>query len=115
MPEGLILAAAQIDQWVGDVDGNVERMLAAAHKARDDLSAQVVVFPELSLIGYPPDDLLLRSGLPPAIEAAPNGGVQAILITGRQRAEQVAGQVTGGLDFGAGQRLAALHDDIAPA
>ena len=63
MPEGLILAAAQIDQWVGDVDGNVERMLAAAHKARDDLSAQVVVFPELSLIGYPPEDLVLKPAL----------------------------------------------------
>ena len=74
MPEGLILAAAQIDQWVGDVDGNVERMLAAAKKARDELGAQVVVFPELSLIGYPPDDLLLRSGLPPAVEA----GVQKL-------------------------------------
>ena len=69
MPSELIIAAAQIEQWVGDVAGNVQRMLAAAVEARDQHAAQLVVFPELSLIGYPPDDLLLRSGLPSAVSA----------------------------------------------
>ena len=55
------IALAQINPVVGDIDGNL-----AKHKMflRDAASAgaQLVVFPELSLIGYPPKDLLLKSG-----------------------------------------------------
>ena len=65
----LKLAAAQINLWVGDIPGNVDRMVAAAAAARDEHGADLVVFPELSLIGYPPDDLLLRSGMPAAVAA----------------------------------------------
>ena len=71
----LTLALAQLNLWVGDVEGNVGKIIAAANKARDELKADLIACPELSLIGYPPDDLLLRSGLPKAIEA----GVQRLL------------------------------------
>ena len=64
----LTLALAQLNLWVGDVEGNVGKVVAAAEKARDELRADLVACPELSLIGYPPDDLLLRSGIPPLIE-----------------------------------------------
>ncbi|MBL6749204.1 MAG: NAD+ synthase [Nevskia sp.] len=64
----LVVAAAQINLWVGDIAGNVDKIAAAAARARDELHAGLVVFPELSLLGYPPDDLLLRSALPRAIE-----------------------------------------------
>src|SRR5687768_10522672 len=53
------LAVAQIDVVVGDVGGNLERIrstLAAAEESAPDL----VVFPELAISGYPPEDLLLR-------------------------------------------------------
>jgi NAD+ synthase (glutamine-hydrolysing) len=53
------LAAAQLDLVVGDLDGNVDRMLAAYEKA-DAAGCDLVAFPELSLTGYPPEDLLLR-------------------------------------------------------
>jgi NAD+ synthase (glutamine-hydrolysing) len=53
------LAAAQLDLVVGDLDGNVDRMLAAYEKA-DAAACDLVAFPELSLTGYPPEDLLLR-------------------------------------------------------
>jgi NAD+ synthase (glutamine-hydrolysing) len=53
------LAAAQLDLVVGDVDGNVERMLDAYERA-DAAGCDLVAFPELSLTGYPPEDLLLR-------------------------------------------------------
>jgi NAD+ synthase (glutamine-hydrolysing) len=56
----LRIALAQIDLLVGDIDANVRRVLEAAARARDDLRADVVVFPELTLTGYPPEDLLLR-------------------------------------------------------
>jgi NAD+ synthase (glutamine-hydrolysing) len=70
MNKPLVIAAAQLNLWVGDLDGNVARIVAAAVKARDELGAELVATPELSLIGYPPDDLLLRTALPAAIEAA---------------------------------------------
>jgi len=63
----LRIAAAQLNFWVGDVEGNVAKIIRAAHDARDRLKADVVVFPELAVLGYPPDDLLLRSGLPPVV------------------------------------------------
>jgi NAD+ synthase (glutamine-hydrolysing) len=64
----LKLALAQLNLWVGDVDGNVEKIIAAARQARVQHGASLAVCPELSLIGYPPDDLLLRSGMPALIE-----------------------------------------------
>ncbi|MBI2383587.1 MAG: NAD+ synthase [Gammaproteobacteria bacterium] len=69
MSQTLRLAAAQLNLWVGDVEGNVAKIVAAAGDARDRLHADLVAMPELALLGYPPDDLLLRSGLPAKIEA----------------------------------------------
>jgi len=54
------MALAQINPVVGDVPGNAERILSAARRARDELGADLVVYPELALTGYPPEDLLLR-------------------------------------------------------
>lgn len=56
---GMRLALAQLDVTVGDLDGNVARMLAAARRAHA-AGASVVAFPELALPGYPPEDLLLK-------------------------------------------------------
>src|SRR5687767_1465167 len=53
------LALAQINAVVGDLDGNRERILAALEEARRQ-EAELVVFPELAITGYPPEDLLLR-------------------------------------------------------
>lgn len=69
MSSSLTLALAQLNLWVGDVDGNVDKIVAAAIDARDRLGARLVACPELALIGYPPDDLLLRSGMPAQIDA----------------------------------------------
>lgn len=54
----LKISLAQINPLVGDLIGNANLMRRAAEQARAD-GAQVVVFPELSLTGYPPEDLLL--------------------------------------------------------
>src|SRR5579884_520622 len=53
------LALAQIDTVVGDLDGNRDRILARLREARD-AGADLVLFPELAVTGYPPEDLLLR-------------------------------------------------------
>jgi len=59
----LRVALAQLNMLVGDVAGNVAKVAAALARARDELHADVVIFPELTLTGYPPEDLLLRPGL----------------------------------------------------
>ncbi|HEX7896398.1 MAG TPA: NAD+ synthase [Planctomycetota bacterium] len=56
------IAAAQINPTVGDIAGNVEKILTHIGRAKE-LGAQLVVFPELSLLGYPPRDLLERPAL----------------------------------------------------
>jgi NAD+ synthase (glutamine-hydrolysing) len=55
----LRLAAAQLDPVVGDLDGNVRRVLAAL-AAAEAAGADLCVFPELMVTGYPPEDLLLK-------------------------------------------------------
>ncbi len=57
------VALAQVDLAVGDVAGNTEKILDYAARARDEMQADLVVFPELSVCGYPPEDLLLHAGL----------------------------------------------------
>ncbi len=59
----LRVAMAQLNLLVGDIEGNARKVTAAAYEARDRLSAVLVLFPELALTGYPPEDLLLRSDL----------------------------------------------------
>jgi NAD+ synthase (glutamine-hydrolysing) len=60
------LALAQINTTVGDLDGNRERILKRLAEAKE-AGADVALFPELAVTGYPPEDLLLR---PSFVEAA---------------------------------------------
>lgn len=60
MTKKIRVVLAQLNFHVGDIEGNLQKHFVAAAKARDELAADVIVFPELSLIGYPPEDLLLR-------------------------------------------------------
>lgn len=53
------IALAQLNQRVGDITGNAAAIVAAAHEAQR-AGASIVATPELSLCGYPPEDLLLR-------------------------------------------------------
>ncbi|CAN5701369.1 NAD+ synthase [soil metagenome] len=55
------VALAQINTTVGDVWGNVEKAADALRRAVDN-GAELVAFPELTIPGYPPEDLLLRPG-----------------------------------------------------
>jgi NAD+ synthase (glutamine-hydrolysing) len=61
------LALAQINPVVGDLEGNRELILERLSEARSN-SADLVVFPELAVTGYPPEDLLLRPGFIRAAE-----------------------------------------------
>jgi len=70
MTHSLRIALAQFDFPVGDVGGNAERIAQMIATARDEFGAHVVVFPELAISGYPPEDLLMRPSFLIDCEAA---------------------------------------------
>jgi NAD+ synthase (glutamine-hydrolysing) len=79
------LALAQIDTTVGDLDGNRELILSRLAEARD-AGADIALFPELAITGYPPEDLLLRPSFIRAAERSlaevakeANGGIVAFV------------------------------------
>lgn len=57
------ICMGQINTFVGDWTGNCDRVIAASETAHAQAPDCLVVFPELTLTGYPPEDLLLRPGL----------------------------------------------------
>lgn len=59
----LIIVAAQINLLVGDIEGNANLIIDTTHRAYHDSKADLVLFPELAITGYPPEDLLFRPGL----------------------------------------------------
>jgi NAD+ synthase (glutamine-hydrolysing) len=72
MSKKLRIVMAQLNLTVGDIQGNLKKITQAAHDARDNLKADVIVFPELCLTGYPPEDLLLRKSFLDDANAALN-------------------------------------------
>ena len=75
----ITITLAQLNVTIGDMDGNVCQMVAAAQRARDD-GAELVVFSELSLTGYYPGDLLDE----PHFMARVDAGFEALLLASRQ-------------------------------
>ncbi|MBA3582766.1 MAG: NAD+ synthase [Gammaproteobacteria bacterium] len=70
MKSSLRIALAQINPIVGDLAGNAQRIINACQRAVTDYQADIVVFPELALCAYPPEDLLFREGFHAAMESA---------------------------------------------
>lgn len=66
----LRIALAQINPVVGDIDGNTDKIIATVRKCTAESSPQVVLFPELVVTGYPPEDLLLRSSIARRVDRA---------------------------------------------
>jgi NAD+ synthase (glutamine-hydrolysing) len=73
----LRIALAQINTTVGDIDGNAAAIVDGVRRARAE-GAQVAVFPELAVNGYPPEDLLLKTHF---------------LAAGRQAVDEIAAEV----------------------
>ena len=70
----LTIALAQLNPTVGDIDGNVARIRRARDRAASQ-GADLVVLPELALIGYPPEDLVLR----PTVVDACHAGIESLV------------------------------------
>lgn len=68
LPLKLILS--QVNTLVGDIPGNAAKVVAEARKALAAGPVDVILYPELTLTGYPPEDLLLRPSLTLRIERA---------------------------------------------
>ncbi|MGD9952453.1 MAG: NAD+ synthase [Burkholderiales bacterium] len=79
MADRILIAAAQMNCTVGDLPGNAARILEHAERARA-AGADLLLTPELSLCGYPPEDLVLRGGF---------------LADCREALERLAGQLRG--------------------
>jgi NAD+ synthase (glutamine-hydrolysing) len=81
----LRVAAAQLNTVVGDLDGNVSRILDAVGKARA-VDADICVLPELAITGYPPEDLLLKPGFiadnVAALEEVAKGTSDCVVVVG---------------------------------
>jgi len=71
------VALAQINVTVGDIAGNAQRIVESAQRAHAQ-GARLVLFPELSLCGYPPEDLLLRPAFMQACADALAGCARAL-------------------------------------
>ena len=61
MADTLRLAIAQLNTTVGDLDGNVARALEVVAQA-EAADADVILLPEMTITGYPPEDLVLKPG-----------------------------------------------------
>jgi len=70
MTDKITLALAQLDLVVGDVAGNTRKIIEYASRAAGEMHADLIVFPELSVCGYPPEDLLFHAGLRRRVEQA---------------------------------------------
>ncbi|MDG4813006.1 NAD+ synthase [Hydrogenovibrio sp. 3SP14C1] len=70
MSEQLTIIMAQINPIVGDVKGNTALIIESAKQAKMEHQADIVVFPEMTLTGYPPEDLLFRETLYQQVESA---------------------------------------------
>ena len=104
-PNPLNIVLAQINPLVGDIDGNTALVIAKAGQAVAEHGANLVLFPELVLTGYPPEDLLLRPSLEWRIERAIGAvcaaNLQADVLIGYPkvvagRVFNMAGYITGG-------------------
>src|SRR5919197_1876073 len=98
----LRLALAQLNVTVGDIDGNAEKISDALARARAE-GAQLAVFPELAINGYPPEDLLLKTHF---LEA----GRRALRELARQVDDMVALVGFAELDVDVYNSLAVLAD-----
>lgn len=71
----LKVVLAQINPLVGDVTGNTNKIIQVVGHVERRMQADVIVFPELTLMGYPPEDLLLR----PSVGIRADRALQRIL------------------------------------
>ncbi len=95
-PETLRIAISQFNAIVGDIDGNLARATAVVEEA-SELGADVVILPEMTLTGYPPEDLVLKPGFiadnRAALEKFAAGTGRTVAIVGFADGDDFGGSV----------------------
>jgi NAD+ synthase (glutamine-hydrolysing) len=108
----LRLAAAQLNTVVGDLSGNVERVLTAL-AAAEAAEADICVVPELAIPGYPPEDLLLKPGFVAdnvaALEKVAAATGQCAVVVGFVGADPGGGGLANAAAVCAGGRVAGVY------
>ncbi|MCY3566451.1 MAG: NAD+ synthase, partial [Gammaproteobacteria bacterium] len=108
---------AQLNLLVGDIDGNARRIVESAREAWSEFNADLVVFPELSLTGYPPEDLLLRPSLSRRIDRAlaqiAEAGIECPIAVGFPQATD-EGLFNALTVIDQGRRIATYHKQQLP-
>ena len=99
LPRALRIAISQFNAVVGDLEGNLARALAVVEEA-SDLGADVVILPEMTLTGYPPEDLVLKPGF-----IADNRATLEKFAAGTGRTAAIVGFADGDDFGGAADRL----------
>ena len=111
MSDSLRIALAQLDLLVGDVRGNTARLTAAAQRANAEQGADLVLFPELALSGYPPEDLLFHRGfrrqIETALEQVRAAAIHAALMVGFP--EYTSAGIYNSAALIVNQQIAAIH------
>lgn len=77
MSQSVRIAMVQDNFHVGDINANARMIIELAHTAAEQ-NAELVIFPELALVGYPPEDLLFRPGFINQVEKAADRIKQAV-------------------------------------
>lgn len=70
MKKNFCFVMAQLDFLVGDIENNAEKIISSAIEAKAKYNADLIIYPELTLTGYPPEDLLLRASLYDRVQQA---------------------------------------------
>ncbi|MCW8196109.1 NAD+ synthase [Proteobacteria bacterium 005FR1] len=118
----LRIVLAQINPLVGDLPGNTQLIIDSVRKAEQELSADLVIFPELALMGYPPEDLLFRTSVAGRVsrglEALLSAGFKATVMVGYPKMIQDRNGVTrvfntAGVISG-GQLVREYHKQVLP-
>ena len=117
MARQLRVVMAQLNLMVGDIEGNTSLVLKNAERAISEFAADLIVFPELTLTAYPPEDLLLRPSLKLRIDRAIDAILQADLpihiVLGFP--ESIDGKLFNALTvLEGGNRLATYHKQCLP-
>jgi NAD+ synthase (glutamine-hydrolysing) len=111
------IALAQMNPVVGDVEGNAQAVLDYATRARDDYGASMVLFPELCLAGYPPEDLLLRESLLEWVDREFTRlleQIQGITVVLGLPLREAEGLYNAAIVFRDGEILARYHKHVLP-
>lgn len=100
------LGLAQINPIVGDLDGNVEQIIACIAQAEAD-GCDLVAFPELALTGYPPEDLLLR----PSFIRDTRAALDRVIAASDRTVVILGFPEAGDVDRSTGRRTGAEHGE----